>query len=136
MTKKISIKTQAAVQEMPLRPDGIIDSSGGVSGTGGALLALIAGLADACLTTGREVDIVTKQLFKRLPYSGNSTTWCMRTCAKREGKLTKALIGAIEGKPVTQLQTLAVPTEVTWQIPDAPDDPRWSGKEYPASVVA
>jgi LacI family transcriptional regulator len=114
------------LMSQPLRPDGIVNSSGGVSGTGGALLALMAGLADAGVTVGREVDIVTKQLFKSLPIFREPYHVVHEDVREAGRELTKALLGAIEGKPVAQLQTLAVPSQVTWQNPDKLDDPRWS----------
>jgi LacI family transcriptional regulator len=123
------------LMRQPLRPDGIVNSSGGVSGTGGALLALVAGLADAGMTAGREVDIVTKQLFKGLPLLREQYHVVHEDVREAGRELAKALIGAIEGKPLAQLQNLAVPTEVIWQIPDAPDYPGWSGKERPAAGV-
>ncbi|SDN97429.1 LacI family transcriptional regulator [Ensifer sp. YR511] len=102
----------------PNCPDGIINSSGGVSGTGGALLAIIAGLADARVTPGREVDIVTKQLFLKLPILREQYHAIHEDVRDAGRELTKALIGAINGKPVDQLQNLAVPTNVIWQVPD------------------
>ncbi len=105
--------------KQPLHPDGIVSSSGGVSGTGGALLAVIAGLADAGASPGREVDIVTKQLFKKLPIFREQYHIVHEDVREAGRELTKALIGEIDGKPVTQLQNLAVPTDVIWQIPDS-----------------
>jgi LacI family transcriptional regulator len=124
------------LMRQPVRPDGMVNSAGGVSGTGGALLALNAGLADAGISAGREVDIVTKQLFRRLPVFREQYHVVHEDVREAGRELTKALIGAIEGKPVGQLQNLAVPREVAWQVPDAPDDPSPTAKEYAASVVA
>lgn len=102
----------------PVYPDGIVSSSGGVSGTGGALLAIMAGLADAGVTPGLEVDVVTKQLFKKLPVFREPYHIVHEDVREAGRELTKAVIGAIENKPVEQLQKLAVPSNVIWQIPD------------------
>lgn len=101
-----------------IRPDGIVSSSGGVSGTGGALLAIIAGLADAGVTPGREIDIVTKQLFRKLPIFREQYHTVHEDVREAGRELATALIGAIDGKPADRLQTLAVPTDVIWQIPE------------------
>jgi LacI family transcriptional regulator len=96
-------------------PDGLVNSSGGVSGTGGAILAIQAGLSDAGVTIGRDVDIVTKQLFANLPIFGD-TFYVVHEDVRETGRgLAKALLGSIEGKPVTELQTLMVPTKVALQ---------------------
>lgn len=108
------------LMRQPVRPDGIVSSSGGVSGTGGALLAIIAGLADAGVSPGREVDIVTKQLFKTLPIFREQYHIVHEDVRDAGRELTRALIGAIDGRPVEQLQSLAVPADVIWQIPEIP----------------
>ncbi len=96
-------------------PDGLINSSGGVSGTGGAILAIISGLSDVGICIGRDVDIVTKQLFANLPVFGE-TFYVIHEDVRETGRgLAKALLGAIEGRPVTTLQTLIVPDKVTRQ---------------------
>jgi LacI family transcriptional regulator len=96
-------------------PDGLINSSGGVSGTGGAILAIQAGLSDAGVSIGRDVDIVTKQLFANLPIFGD-TFYVVHEDVRETGRgLAKALLGSIEGKPATDLQTLVVPTKVALQ---------------------
>lgn len=99
-------------------PDGIISSSGGVSGTGGALLAIIAGLADAGVSPGQEVDIVTKQLFQTLPFFREHYHIVHEDVREAGRELTRALIGAIDGRPIEELQSLIAPTDVIWQVPD------------------
>lgn len=103
----------------PIRPDGIISTSGGFSGTGGALHAIFAGLADAGASPGQEVDIVTKQLFKTLPMFREQVHIIHEDVRETGRMLTRALIASIDGKPVEQLQSLAVPTDVIWQFPEA-----------------
>ncbi|WP_353646927.1 substrate-binding domain-containing protein [Mesorhizobium sp. WSM2239] len=96
-------------------PDGLINSSGGVSGTGGAILAIQAGLKDVGAVVGRDVDIVTKQLFANLPVFGDEF-YVVHEDVRETGRgLAKALLGSIEGKPVSELQTLFVPTKVSQQ---------------------
>jgi LacI family transcriptional regulator len=106
------------LMRQPVRPDGIVSSSGGVSGTGGALLAIIAGLADAGVSPGREVDIVTKQLFKRLPIFREQYHIVHEDVREAGRELTKSLIAAIDGQPAEDLQSLAIPANVIWQIPE------------------
>ncbi|MEL6600296.1 MAG: LacI family transcriptional regulator [Pseudomonadota bacterium] len=106
----------------PDRPDGIVNSSGGVSGTGGALLALMAGLADADVVMGRNVDVVTKQLFQRLPVFRDAFHIVHEDVREAGRELGTALIGSIDGRPVEDLQTLAVPTRVLFQRPELPSD--------------
>ncbi len=96
-------------------PDGLINSSGGVSGTGGAILAIIAGLSDVGIRIGRDVDIVTKQLFANLPVFGETFHVVHEDIRETGRGLAKALLGAIEGRPVASLQTLIVPKKVTLQ---------------------
>lgn len=102
------------MQQSPA-PDGLVNSSGGVSGTGGAILAIQAGLKDVGAIIGREVDIVTKQLFANLPIFGDDF-YVVHEDVRETGRgLVKALLGSIEGRPVSELQTLIVPTKVSLQ---------------------
>lgn len=96
-------------------PDGLINSSGGVSGTGGAILAIQAGLSDAGAVIGRDIDIVTKQLFANLPVFGDAF-YVVHEDVRETGRgLANALLGSIEGKPVSELQTLFIPKKVSLQ---------------------
>ncbi|MBX4967731.1 LacI family DNA-binding transcriptional regulator [Rhizobium binae] len=99
-------------------PDGIINSSGGISGTGGALLAIVAGLADAGAVAGREVDIVTKQLYKDVPLVREEYHIVHEDVREAGRDLALSLVGVIEGEPVSRFQKLAVPTEVIWHAPE------------------
>lgn len=102
-------------------PDGLINSSGGVSGTGGAILAIQAGLSDVGVTIGCDVDVVTKQLFANLPVFGAAFYIVHEDVREAGRRLAKALIGSIESKPVSELQTLFVPTRVSLQSTTASD---------------
>ena len=96
-------------------PDGLINSSGGVSGTGGAILAIQAGLKDVGAVIGRDVDIVTKQLFANLSVFSDEFYVVHEDVRKTGRRLAKALLGSIEGEPVSKLQTLFVPTKTSLQ---------------------
>jgi LacI family transcriptional regulator len=112
--EQIRLAVRHLMQQSPA-PDGLINSSGGVSGTGGAILAIQAGLSDVGATIGRDVDIVTKQLFANLPIFGDEF-YVVHEDVRETGRgLAKALLGSIEGSPVSELQTLIVPTKVSLQ---------------------
>lgn len=112
--EQIRLAVRYLMQQSPA-PDGLINSSGGVSGTGGAILAIQAGLKDVGAIIGRDVDIVTKQLFANLPIFGDDF-YVVHEDVRETGRgLAKALLGSIEGKPVSELQTLIVPTKVSLQ---------------------
>lgn len=107
-----------AVRDLMLQspaPDGLINSSGGVSGTGGAILAIQAGLKDVGAVIGRDIDIVTKQLFANLPVFGDEFYVVHEDVRETGRALAKALLGSIEGRPISELQTLFVPTNVSLQ---------------------
>jgi LacI family transcriptional regulator len=111
---QIRLGVRNLMQQSPA-PDGLINSSGGVSGTGGAILAIQAGLSDIGAVIGRDVDIVTKQLFANLPVFGDEF-YVVHEDIRETGRcLAKALLGSIDGKPVSELQTLFVPTKVSLQ---------------------
>ncbi len=96
-------------------PDGLINVAGGISGTGGTILAIQSGLADVGAVIGRDVDIVAKQLFANLPVFG-AEFYVVHEDVRETGRgLAKALLGSIAGKPVADLQTLIVPTNVSLQ---------------------
>jgi LacI family transcriptional regulator len=96
-------------------PDGLVNSAGGVSGTAGAILAIQAGLSDVGAIVGRDVDIVTKQLFANLPVFGQEFYVVHEDVRKTGRGLAKSLLGSIEGRRVSELQTLIVPTKVSLQ---------------------
>jgi LacI family transcriptional regulator len=96
----------AEMMGRPNRPDGI------VSGSGQAAYALVAGIEDAGLIVGEEVDLVSKQssrllhLLRRKLYVVNEDV----RLAGRE--LARSVLGAIGGTPTASLQSLIVPTAV------------------------
>ncbi|MGL4238798.1 LacI family DNA-binding transcriptional regulator [Tabrizicola sp.] len=116
--EEIRLAVRDLMQQSPA-PDGLVNSSGGVSGTGGAILAIQAGLKDVGVVIGRDVDIVTKQLFANLPVFGDAFYVVHEDIRETGRGLAKALVGSIEGRPVVELQTLIVPTKVLLQTTTA-----------------
>ena len=112
--EEIRLAVRSLMQQSPA-PDGLVNSSGGVSGTGGAILAIQAGLKDVGAIIGRDVDIVTKQLFANLHVFGDAF-YVVHEDVRETGRgLAQALLGSIAGRPVSELQTLVVPTKVSLQ---------------------
>jgi LacI family transcriptional regulator len=96
----------------PSRPDGIVSGSGGASGTGGSTYALVMGIEDVGLKLGVDVDIVGKQLFTGSPLIREDLMVITEEVRAAGRELGKAVLGAIDGKPVAELQSMMVPTEV------------------------
>ena len=108
------------IMQRPDRPDGVVNSAGGLSGAGGTLLTLLAGIHDAGLVPGQDVDIVTKQQFASLPFLREQIHVIQEDVREAGRALAKSLIGAIEGEPTAQLQSLMVPKEVLLAEPTGP----------------
>ena len=90
----------------PGRPDGI------VSGAGPATLALVAGIEEAGLSLGRDLDIVSKQS-TRLLHIFRPLLFAVREDIRRAGEeLARSVLGSIGGKPPEALQSLSGPTPV------------------------
>lgn len=118
--EQIRLAVRNLMQQSPA-PDGLVNSSGGVSGTGGAILAIQAGLKDVGAVIGRDVDIVTKQLFENLPVFGDEF-YVVHEDVRATGRgLAQALLGSLDGRPISDLQTLIVPTNVSLQSTAAQD---------------
>jgi LacI family transcriptional regulator len=98
------IKTRTAeLMRRPNRPDGI------VSGSGGASFAIVAGIEEAGLHLGREVDIVSKQS-SRLLHWFRPQIFTVDEDIKRAGReLSSAVLKRIEGAEARSLQSLGVP---------------------------
>jgi LacI family transcriptional regulator len=101
------IRGQAAqLMRRDIRPDGIISSAGA------ATLAIVAGIEDAGLTVGRDVDIVSKQssrllhLFRPAIHVVNEDfRWAGR-------ELARCVAGWIDGGDPGGLHSLSTPREV------------------------
>jgi LacI family transcriptional regulator len=98
------IKTRsAALMRRPNRPDGI------VSGSGGAAFAIVAGIEEAGLLLGRDVDLVSKQS-SRLLHWFRPQIFTVDEDIKLAGReLARAVLKRIEGADAGSLQTLSVP---------------------------
>jgi len=89
-----------------VRPDGI------VSGSGQATFALVAGIEDAGLVVGEDVDIVSKQS-SRLLHLLRPTIYVVNESVRLAGReLARTVLGAISGQPIASLQSLSVPKTV------------------------
>lgn len=95
-----------AVRQMmrrPSPPDGI------VSAAGGATLAVAAGIEDAGLMIGRDVDVVSKQaspILNLVRPAIHTVTEDVRLAGR---ELAQAVLKAIDGAPPAALQSLSVP---------------------------
>jgi LacI family transcriptional regulator len=90
----------------PNRPDGI------VSGAGGATFALVAGIEDAGLVVGRDVDIVSKQSVKLLQLFRPKLLVVDEDFRLAGRELARAVVAAIDGRPAMELQSLSHPGPV------------------------
>jgi len=88
------------------RPDGFVSS------TGGATFALVAGIEAAGFRLGEDVDVVSKQSFRLLPLFRPQIHVVNEDFRHAGRDLARAVLGAIAGRPVAELQNLVVPTEV------------------------
>ncbi|MEO1604495.1 MAG: LacI family transcriptional regulator [Pseudomonadota bacterium] len=102
------------------RPDGIVNTAGGLSGAGGVLLTLLAAIHDAGLTPGRDVDIVTMQQFASLPFLREQIHVIQEDVREAGRALATSLMGAIDREPTSQLQSLMVPNDVLLAEPVGP----------------
>ncbi|MEW9834715.1 LacI family transcriptional regulator [Mesorhizobium marinum] len=94
------------IMQRPNRPDGI------VSGAGGATFALVAGLEDAGLKVGSDVDIVSKQS-ARLLHLFRPQLHVVNEDVRHAGReLARSLIALIGGAPADTLQGLSQPGPV------------------------
>jgi LacI family transcriptional regulator len=98
------IKTRTAeLMRRPNRPDGI------VSGSGGAAFAIVAGIEEAGLKLGRDVDLVSKQS-SRLLHWFRREIYTVDEDIKLAGReLSSAVLKRIEGADAKSLQSLSVP---------------------------
>ena len=88
------------------RPDGI------VSGAGGATFALVAGIEDAGLKVGTDVDIVSKQSAKLLHLFRPQLLVVNEDVRLAGRELARSVIGCIDGAPPPSLQSLSLPGPV------------------------
>jgi LacI family transcriptional regulator len=96
----------AELMRRPNRPDGIVSSAGA------ATLAIVAGIEDAGLILGRDVDLVSKQSTKLLHLFRPAILVVNEDFRLAGRALAKSVLGWIDGNDPAGLQSLAVPTEV------------------------
>jgi LacI family transcriptional regulator len=85
------------------RPDGI------VSGSGQSTFAVVAGIEDAGLKVGEEVDIVSKQSSRLLHLLRRNIHVVDEDVRLAGRELARCVLGAIAGQSTTSLQSLAQP---------------------------
>ena len=88
------------------RPDGI------VSGAGGATFAMVAGIEDAGLKVGADIDIVSKQSAKLLHLFRPELHVVNEDVRLAGRELARSVIGCIDGEPAEALQSLSSPGPV------------------------
>jgi LacI family transcriptional regulator len=91
------------LMERPNRPDGLVSSAGA------ATLALVAGIEDAGLVVGRDIDLVSKESTAILKLFRSAIHVVPEDFRHAGRELAHALLGAINGAPVATLQSLATP---------------------------
>jgi LacI family transcriptional regulator len=94
----------AALMRSRRRPDGIV-----VSSASGAIAA-IAGAEDAGLVVGRDFDMAVKESFDIMRKFRRDLIVVNENFRSAGSGLARAVLGLIEGRPVSELQTLEVPT--------------------------
>ena len=87
----------------PNRPDGI------VSGSGGAAFAIVAGIEEAGLKLGRDVDLVSKQSSRLLHWFRREIFTVDEDIKLAGRELSAAVLKRIEGVDARSLQSLSVP---------------------------
>lgn len=85
------------------RPDGIVCSSAA------AAIAAVAGAEDAGLVVGRDVDVAVKESFDLMQKFRREIIVVHEDFRIAGAALARAVLGVIDGQPVSRLQTLDVP---------------------------
>lgn len=99
---------RAATQRLMRRPD---PPDGIVSGAGAATFALVAGVEDAGLSLGQDIDIVSKQTVQVLQLFRPALHVVHEDVRLAGRELALAVLGAIAGQPPKKLQSLSLPDE-------------------------
>ncbi|MFI0847443.1 LacI family transcriptional regulator [Mesorhizobium sp. IMUNJ 23232] len=101
------IRTRTAqIMRRSDRPDGFVSSAAA------ATLAIVAGIEDAGLTLGRDVDVVSKQSSDLLHLFRPQLLVVNENFRLAGAELARSVLGWIGGAAPGSLQTLAVPTTV------------------------
>lgn len=96
----------AEMMRRPSRPDGL------VSGAGAGTFALVAGVEDAGLKLGQDIDIVSKQSSKLLHLLRPQIYVVNEDVRLAGAELARAVLGRIAGRDIASLQSLSKPTAV------------------------
>jgi LacI family transcriptional regulator len=96
----------AQLMRRPSRPDGIVSSSGG------ATFALVAGIEEAGLVLGRDIDIVSKQSSNLLRWFRPQLYAAHEDFRLAGRELASAVLHSIDGADVKTLQSLAAPVPI------------------------
>jgi LacI family transcriptional regulator len=104
-TEQIRARTRQIMQRAD-RPDGII------SGAGGATFAIVAGIEDAGLTIGDELDIASKQCANLLHLFRPRLFLVDEDIRLAGRELARSVMGCIAGAPPASLQSLSRPGPV------------------------
>ena len=104
----------AQMMRRPGRPDGLVSSASL------ATLALVAGIEDAGLEIGRDVDIVTKQSSDLMHLFRPQLLVVNENFRLAGSELARAVLALINGAAPGSLQSLAAPGEVIAFKPKAP----------------
>ncbi|MGY5808952.1 LacI family transcriptional regulator [Rhizobium sp. LEGMi198b] len=96
----------AELMASPLRPNGVISASDA------ATFALVAGIEDAGLRLGRDIDVVSKQSSQLLHLFRNELYVINEDVRLAGYEVAKAVIGNIGGVELPALQTIATPSLV------------------------
>lgn len=92
----------------PSRPDGV------VSGSGAGTFGLVAGIEAAGLALGQDVDLCSKQTAPILPWFRAQIGVIDENVRQAGRELAHAVLGHIDGRDPSSLQTLLRPTGPTW----------------------
>lgn len=102
---QIRDRTRALLMR-PRRPDGFVSSAGA------ATLAIVAGIEDAGLVLGRDVDVVSKQSAKVLHLFRPQLHVVNESFRHAGNELARTILACIDGQTADNVQTLVVPDSV------------------------
>jgi len=103
----------AELMRRPNRPDGVI------SGAGASAFAIVAGIEDAGLVLGKDVDVVSKQSSPLLQLFRPQMHVVHEDVRLAGRELVRSVLARIEGEDPRALQSLSVPDRVVAPEPQA-----------------
>jgi LacI family transcriptional regulator len=96
----------AELMRRTVQPDGF------VSGAGAGTFALVAGIEDAGLKLGQDLDIVSKQSARLLHLFRREIHVVNEDIRRAGSELARAVMGRIDGAAISSLQSLSTPASV------------------------